>query len=297
MLTAKRLRPDVLFLPFPYPIYYKAVRMAIMVHDVIPLLPAFRHHSPRAILFRQSYSLSLRRADLVLTNSEHSKADMVSLCGIPPEKIRAIHLGFDTDICQSPLPDPREEARVLGRYGIDAPYILWVGKMEPRKNLLGLVQAFTLLLQRRKDLALRLVLCGGQNWGCEDLNRLLRKPAYRGRVIRTGVVPNSDLSVLYRGAVGFAIPSLYEGFGLPTLEAMASGAPIMSSNRSSLPEIAGDAALFFDPDSVEEMSMAMERLITDTALRQQLVGRGRERVKQFTWEACARATLAALRSL
>jgi alpha-1,3-rhamnosyl/mannosyltransferase len=93
------------------------------------------------------------------------------------------------------------------------------------------------------------------------------------------------------------MPSLYEGFGLPTLEAMASGVPVISSNRSSLPEIAGNAALYFDPKSVEEMSMAMERLITDAALRQQLVAGGRERVKQFSWEACARATLAALRSL
>jgi alpha-1,3-rhamnosyl/mannosyltransferase len=297
MLAAKRLKPDVLFLPFPHLIYYKAVRLAIMVHDVIPLLPGFRPRSLRAIFFRQSYSSSLRRADVILTNSEHSKAEMVSVCGIPPERIRVIYLGFDPDIGQSSPTDAHEQGRVLGRYGIAAPYILWVGKMEPRKNLVGLLQAYGLLLERRKDLALQLVLCGGQNWGCENLNRLLRKPAYRGRVVCTGVVPNSDLSVLYRGALGFAMPSLHEGFGLPTLEAMASGVPVMSSNRSSLTEIAGNAALYFDPESVEGMCVAMERLVTDAALRQQLVARGRERVKQFSWEACARATLAALRSL
>lgn len=297
MLAARRLRPDVLFLPFPYPIYYKAVRLAIMVHDVIPLLPRFRRHSFRAILFRQSYSSSLRRADLVLTDSEHSKADMVSVCGIAPEGILVTYLGFDPDMYQSSLTDARQKTQVLSRYGIDAPYILWVGKMEPRKNLVALVQAYGLLLERRKGLALQLVLCGAQNWGCENLNRLLAEPSYRGKVIRTGVVRNSDLSVLYRAAVGFAMPSLYEGFGLPILEAMASGVPVMSSNQSSLPEIAGNAALYFDPESVEEMSKAMERLLTDGALRQQLVARGRERVKRFSWEACARATLAALRSL
>jgi glycosyltransferase involved in cell wall biosynthesis len=268
-----------------------------MVHDVIPLLSGFRHYSLRGMVLRYSYSSSLRRADLILANSEHSKADMVSVCGIAPERIRVIYHCFDRDIYESSMLDAREKARVLGRYGIDTPYVLWVGKMEPRKNLVRLVRAYGQLLERRKDLALQLVLCGGQNWGCEDLNRLLRQPAYRGRVICTGVVPSSDLSVLYRGALSFAMPSLYEGFGVPPLEAMASGVPVMSSNRSSLPEIAGNAALYFDPDSVEEMSMAMERLITDQALRQQLVALGRERVKQFSWEACARATLAALRSL
>jgi alpha-1,3-rhamnosyl/mannosyltransferase len=267
------------------------------VHDVITLLPGFRRHSFRSILFRHSYSSSLRHADLILTNSEHSKADMVSVCGIAPERILVIYLGFDRDLYQSSLIDAREKGRVLGRYGIDHPYILWVGKMEPRKNLVGLVQAYGLSRKRRKDLPLQLVLCGGQSWGCENLDRLLTDPAYRGQVIRTGVVPNSDLSVLYRAAVGFAMPSLYEGFGLPILEAMASGVPVMSSSRSSLPEIAGNAALYFDPESVQEMSMAMERLLTDGALREQLVARGRERVKQFSWEACAKATLAALRSL
>ncbi len=297
MLAAKRQRPDVLFLPFPYPIFYKAVRLAIVVHDIIPLLPGFRRHSLRAIFHRHSYSSSLRRADLILTDSEHSKADMVSVCGIAPERILVTYLGFDPDVYQSSVRDEGEKAKVLTRYGISAPYILWVGKMEPRKNLVGLVQAYGLLLKRRKDLALQLVLCGGETWRYENLNRLLAEPSYRGKVIRTGFVPNSDLSVLYGGAAGFAMPSLYEGFGLPTLEAMASGAPVMSSNRSSLPEIAGNAAIYFDPESVEEMSMAMERLLTDGAFRQQLIARGRERVKQFSWEACSRATLAALRSL
>jgi glycosyltransferase involved in cell wall biosynthesis len=297
MFAAKRLRPDVLFLPFPYPIYYKAVRVAVMVHDVIPLLPGFRRYTLRAMFVRYSYSSSLRRADLILANSEHTKADMVSICGIAPERIRVIYHAFDGDVYQPSTLDAQEKAQVLGRYGIDAPYILWVGKMEPRKNLVGLVRAYGLLLKRRKGLALQLVLCGGQNWGCENLNRLLREPAYQGQVICTGAVPDSDLSVLYRGALGFAMPSLYEGFGVPPLEAMASGVPVMSSNRSSLPEVAGDAALYFDPQSVEEMSMAMERLVTDQALRQQLIALGRERVKQFSWVACARATLAALRSL
>jgi glycosyltransferase involved in cell wall biosynthesis len=186
---------------------------------------------------------------------------------------------------------------MLPRYGINRPYILHVGNMEPRKNVVRLVKAYGALLKRRRQLDLQLLLCGGQNWGCKELNRMLHEPGLQGCVILAGMVPNCDLPLLYRGAAGFAMPSLYEGFGLPVLEAMASGIPVMSSNRSSLPEVAGDAALYFDPESVEDMSLAMERLVTDAALRQQLVARGNERVKQFSWEACARATLTALSSL
>ena len=297
LLAAKRLRPDVLFLPFPFPIACKLVRLAIMVHDVIPLLPQFRQPSLRSRLFRRSFSSSLNQADLILTDSEHSKADMVSVCGIQPERIVVTHLGFDPDTYKATPLDDAERKSTLLRYGINRPYVLHVGNMEPRKNVVRLVKAYSALLERRQHLALQLLLCGGQNWGCEELNRMLLEPTLQGRVILTGMVPNHDLSVLYRGAAGFAMPSLYEGFGLPILEAMASGIPVMSSNRSSLPEVAGDAALYFDPESVEDMSVAMERLLADEALRQELVGRGKERVKQFSWEACARATLTALRSL
>jgi glycosyltransferase involved in cell wall biosynthesis len=297
MLAAQRLRPDVLFLPFPFPVPFKPVRLAVMVHDVIPLLPQFRRSSFRSLLFRYSFSSSLAQADLVLTNSAHSKADMISVCGIQPERIVVAHLGFDPDAYKAAPLDDCERKSTLLRYGIDRPYILHVGIMEPRKNLVRLVKAYGALLERRRSLAVQLVLCGEQNWGCEELNRTLHEPAFRGRVIVTGMVPTRDLSVLYRGAVGLAMPSLYEGFGLPILEAMASGIPVMSSNRSSLPEIAGDAALYFDPESEEEIATTMEKLLDDLALRRQLVQGGIERAKRFSWESCARATLAAFKSL
>ena len=297
MLAAKRLRPDVLFLPFPYPIYYKAVRLAVMVHDVIPLLPAFRRHSLRALFFRQAYSSSMRRADLILTNSEYSKADMVARCGVASEKILAIHLGFDPNLYPPALAAAPGAGQLRSRLGIEAPYILWVGNMEPRKNLLRLVEAFGQLRARRADLTPQLVLCGGESWGCETLHHLLAQPFYQGKVIRTGPLPSTDLSGLYRGAAGLALPSLYEGFGLPLLEAMACGAPVICANRSSLPEVAGPAALYFDPESVPEISAAMERLLTDADLRLQLAAQGKERIKQFSWETCARATLEALRAM
>jgi glycosyltransferase involved in cell wall biosynthesis len=297
MLAARRLKPDVLFLPFPFPIYVKPMRLAVTVHDVIPLLFPLPSRSPSAWAFRQAYSSSLRRADLILADSEYSKGDIVSVCGISPERIVVAHLAFDRDaFMPAPVGSSQPES-VLVRYGIRQPYVLHVGKMEPRKNLVRLVQAYRLLLERRKDFSLQLVLCGGQLWGCEELNRLVRQAALQGKVILTGVVPPHELPVLHRRAACFAMPSLYEGFGVPPLEAMASGVPVMCSNRSSLPEIAGDAALYFDPESLEEMSAAMERILADSALREQLVERGLMRARQFSWDKCAAKTLFALKAL
>ena len=297
VVAAQRLRPDAVFLPFPFLVTFKPVHLAVMVHDVIPLRFPRARWSLRDSLFRQSYSSSLARADLILTNSEYSKSDLVSICGVPPERIVVAHLGFDSGVFNSAPPDTEQLGEVQRRPGIDGPYVLHVGNMEPRKNLVRLVRAYRLLTERRRDLSLQLVLCGGQNWGCEDLDRLLEEPEFRGRVVLTGAVPDRELSLLYRGAVCFAMPSLYEGFGFPLLEAMASAVPVMSSNRTSLPEIAADAALYFDPESIEEMAGAMERLVTDSDLREQLVRRGLERAKQFSWVACARTTLAALKTL
>jgi glycosyltransferase involved in cell wall biosynthesis len=190
-----------------------------------------------------------------------------------------------------------ERDEVLARYGIEQPYLLHVGSLEPRKNLLRLLQAYRLLLDRRKDFSLQLVLCGRISTASNEILRAASEPAHFGRVTVASAVPDRDLAVLYRAAVACAMPSLYEGFGLPLLEAMGSSLPVMSSNASCLPEIGGDAPLYFHPESVEEMSDVMERLLADAALREALVARGLARARQFSWEACARTTLAALKSL
>ena len=208
MWAAQRLRPDVLFLPFPFPICVKPMRLAATVHDIIPLLFPLPSRSPSAWAFRQSFSSSLRGADLVLTNSEYSKRDMVSVCGIPPERIIVTHFAFDRDAFKPDPASPSDRESIFARYGIRDPYVLHVGNMEPRKNLVRLVQAYRLLGERRKDFSLQLVLCGGQNWGCEELSRVVRQPVPQGKVILTGVAPAHELAVLYRGAAGFAMPSV-----------------------------------------------------------------------------------------
>ena len=291
------MKSNVLFLPSPLPLDFKPVRTAVTVHDAIPLLFADQFRSFSGRLLRHAVSSSLQRADLIFTDSDYSKIDLVAGCGVPSERIVVTHLGFDSDIFNSKPTDVAAAHAVLNRFGIDGPYVLHVGAIEPRKNLTRLANAYRLLIRRRKDISFHLVLCGSRGWGCDDLFRLIEEPELRGRVILTGAVPDCDLVVLYKAAIGFAMPSLYEGFGLPLLEAMACGVPAMSSNRSCLPEIAGDAAVYFDPESVEELSIAMERLLTDTSIREELAERGPRRAVQFSWEDCARKTLAALSQL
>ncbi|HEY6293716.1 MAG TPA: glycosyltransferase family 1 protein [Terriglobia bacterium] len=295
-LTA-RIRTGTLFIPLPVAIHLKPRRLAVTIHDIIPLVFAEQYRSLRQRFFLDAYTLSMRKADLIFTDSQCSKADMVSRFRVPPEKIVVAYLGFDSDLFKPGPVNPSESQDILRQRGITKPYVLHVGRGDPRKNLVRLVRAYDLLIARRKDLDFQLVLSGPLGWGYEPLLQLLTKPTLQGRVILTGSVPDHELKVLHIRAACFAMPSLYEGFGLPSLEAMASGIPLMSSNRSSLPEIAGDAALYFDPESVEEMSVVMERLLTDSAIREQLAARGLEHAKQFSWEACARTTLAALKAL
>lgn len=297
MLAANRLKADALFLPFPYPIYFKTARLAITVHDLIPLIFPDQFKSARGRMLQHCFRTSLARADLILTVSEHSKADMTSRFGVPPERVVVAYEGFDRELFKPRLAGRSATETALRQRSIDQPYVLHVGRLEPRKNLVRLVESYRALRERRKDLDFQLALCGPAGPGSEELFQLLHEPELQGRVLALGAVPDRDLAALYQGALCCAMPSLYEGFGLPVLEAMASGCPVMSSNRSCLPEIAGDGALYFDPESVEEMSAAMERLLTDSALREQMVERGLARARRFSWEACARTTLAALKNL
>lgn len=295
--VAKRVGADVLFLPSPSPISLKPARLAVTVHDIIPILFPREVRPLTSLLFRHSCLSSTRKADLILTDSERSKADMASLCGVPEEKIVVAYLGCDPEVAAPGRTDPDEAAHVLKRYGITPPYVLHVGRLEARKNVVRLVEAYRSLCDRRKDFSFQLVVCGGAGRCWNELVRLASEPALRGRMILTGSVPDHELAVIYRAAACLALPSLYEGFGLPLLEAMASGTPVMSSNRSSLPEVGGDAALYFNPESVEEMSATMERLLGDSTLQRELIRRGLERSRQFSWKQCAETTLAALKNL
>jgi glycosyltransferase involved in cell wall biosynthesis len=262
--------------------------LVVTVHDLLPL----RHPELFTSETRAHTRLSLpfvRRADRVLTNSEWTRGEVIDLLGLPPERVATTPFG----VAERFRPDPAAHDRVRERHGVAGPYVLCVGTREPRKNLVAALRAFERLARRRPDV--ELVLAGGRGWHGEELERALA--AVSDRVRTPGFVSDAELVDLYAAAACFVFPSLAEGFGFPVLEAMACGAPVVTSDNSALREVAGDAALLVDPHSSEAIAEALERVLEDPELRDDLRRRGLERRRAFTWEACADATVAAYRDL
>jgi glycosyltransferase involved in cell wall biosynthesis len=195
--------------------------------------------------------------------------------------------------------DPHRLAAVRNRYGLQGPYLLYVGTLHPRKNLVRLVQAFARLpallsAAGRPTPGLQLVLAGRKGWLYDDIFAQVRRLDLEDRVILTGYVPDEDLPALLSAARAFVFPSLYEGFGLPVVEAMACGTPVVCANTSSLPEVAGDAALLVDPLDEGAIAAALARLLSDDDLHRELVDRGFRQAARFSWQRCAREALAVL---
>ncbi len=226
---------------------------------------------------------AVRRADLILADSDATGRDLVELFGVDPERVQTLYSGVESLFC--PVTDTNQLADVRARYKLERPFILSVGTIEPRKNLARLVQAFSLL---RGNADMELVLAGGRGWLSEEIYTAPAKFGAADRVRFLGFVPDPDLPALYSLAALFVYPSLYEGFGLPVLEAMACGSPVITSNNSSLPEVAGGAGLLVEPREVEGLAAAMQRLLDDAGLRRDLARRGLERAGRFSWEASAR---------
>lgn len=288
---------DTFFFPSPVPLHFKACRLAVTIHDLIPLLFPDQFKSVSGRLLRHSFQSSLSRADLILTDSEYSKKDLISVRGVHSSRIVVAPLGFRSDLFNVSPTDFGQVQEVLTRHRINQPYLLHVGYISPRKNLVRLVRAYQVMTSRETSPQVRLVLCGRLGWDYQELLDLVHTEKLRDRVILTGSLPDQELAILYKNAIACVMPSLYEGFGLPLLEAMACGTPAISSNRSCLPEIGGDAIVYFDPESVEEMAEIIGRVVNDGTLRETMVDRGLKRSQLFSWGNCARKTLAALRQL
>jgi len=230
-----------------------------------------------------------------VADSNATRADLVRHYGVAESKVHVVHLGRDESL--APVHDPQVRAAARVHAGIGERYLFYVGTLQPRKNLSRVVQAFARLAGAPGMHDVQLVLAGKRGWLYDELFAEVERCGLGGRVLFPGYVDGADLPALYGGALGFVYPSLYEGFGIPVLEAQACGVPVMTSNNSSLPEVAGDAALLVDPTDVDAIAEAMRRLATDDALRAELVQRGFENVKRFSWEKCARETLAVLESV
>ncbi len=261
-------------------------RLVVTVHDL-----AFERYPdlfPRRwlSLYRRGLRAAIERADAIIAPSSSVRGDLIGREGVDGDRVYVTPLAPHAASGTSEMThSDRDE---LADHGITPPYILAVGTIEPRKNLVRLVQAYRRLATQ--GLAQSLVLIGDDGWGADELRAELGKDA-PGHVLRAGRLSANTLVTAYADADAMAYVSLYEGFGLPVLEAMSAGAPVITSNTSSLPEVAGDAALLVDPEDVGEIAGALARVLTEPALAADLRRRGKERAARYTWEATARATL------
>jgi glycosyltransferase involved in cell wall biosynthesis len=232
-----------------------------------------------------------RRAAQIITLSEYSRRDIMETYGIAPERITVTPAAAPESF--GPVTDQNELARIRNLYGIEGDYILSVGSIQPRKNLSRLIAAYSSLRHAQPGVKLpKLVLAGKRAWLYDETLRTISELEVGNSVILTGYVPSAHLPALYSGALCFVYPSYFEGFGLPPLEAMKCGSAVIVGNRTSLPEVVGDAAVLVDPFDVEEIASAMEKVIGDSGLRSQLRAKGLEQAKLFDWRETARKTLA-----
>lgn len=227
-------------------------------------------------------------ADAIISISKHTKDDLIRYFDADPEKIAVTHLAARPEF--SHVADIGELQRVRVRYGLPGSYILFIGSLEPRKNVKTLLRAYSVLSENIKK-EFPLVIAGGRGWLNSDIPGLVSELGIKDKVLFAGYVDDGDLSAMYSAASLFVYPSLYEGFGLPILEAMACGTPVVTSNTSSMPEVAGDAAVLIDPVDIENLSFTMGQLLENNAKRNEMILKGFERASVFSWEKCARETL------
>jgi glycosyltransferase involved in cell wall biosynthesis len=265
----------------------------VTIHDAVPFTCPEASTNFDWFIYHYWLPSAVQHVDKILTVSRNSKRDLGRCLGVPIERITVIPLAAGKQF--QPLTES-EVQPVLERLGINFPYILFVGSLEPRKNILRLLEAYDQIL----DWSSRwhLVVVGARNiWKSEPLGKFVEERNLQSLVHCPGYIPDDELPALYNGADLFVFPSLYEGFGLPVLESMACGTPVVTSNTSSLPEVAGDAALLVDSYNVEEIAGAMQLILSDAEFTSDLRSRGLERAKKFTWEKTASQTIAVYEQL
>lgn len=267
----------------------------VTIHDCIHL--RFPEYLPSRAAFAYAHTmirLAARKADRVLTVSDASKRDILHYTGVAPEKVVVVHNGLDARFAI--VPDADAVDRVRQRFQLDHPFVLYVGNIKPHKNLERLIAAFASMRADGPE-GLKLVVIGDETSKHPGLRQAVHRHRLDKHVRFFGFQPAATLVTFYRLARTFVFPSLYEGFGLPPLEAMANGTPVVTSNVSSLPEVAGNAALLVDPYDVASIAEGIRRAVTDEALRADLIARGHTRAREFSWARAAADTLAVYREV
>jgi glycosyltransferase involved in cell wall biosynthesis len=269
------------------PLLLTGARRVATIHDVIPYIYPETSTTLDRLIYRVWLPLAVRRLNAIITDSQQSKRDIVKYLRVKPEKITVISIAAAAHYRPMSETDVRP---VLERYGITFPYILYVGSIEARKNLARLLEAYARLRDWSQEW--KLVIVGARKWKFSPVFETVQRLGLEPHIHFTGYVEEADLPALYNGARLFVFPSLYEGFGLPVLEAMACGTPVVTSNTSSLPEVVGNAALLIDPQDVAAITAGMREALEKPELAAEMREKGLIQARQFTWERTARETLA-----
>ncbi|MFH0891293.1 MAG: glycosyltransferase family 1 protein [Candidatus Falkowbacteria bacterium] len=289
----RREKLDLMHFPhFNVPLVCPA-KFVVTIHDLI----LTRHPTQRAttlnpIFYKIKYFVykviiksAIKRARKIIAVSQFTKNDIINQFKVNEKRITVTLEGIASEFKDDLK---KNDKNVLLRYNIKEPYLLYVGNAYPHKNLEWLMGVFTAI--RREKPALHLVLVGKDDYFYSRLKKIVEKTE-SGHILFPGYIPDSDLRAVYRLSLAYVFPSLYEGFGLPPLEAMANGCPVITSGRTSMPEILGEAAMYFDPENKEEMIRQVDRVMSDQDLRLTLINKGFEQAKKYSWDNCARQTL------
>lgn len=243
-----------------------------------------------------STKFALKRARKIITVSNFSKGEILKIYKANKEKIKVIYNGYNKSLYRK-IDNRGRIKEILDKYGIESPFILYVGRLEKKKNTPALIEAFCLLRENNKNIKHKLVLIGDASFGYDEVNYIIKEFDLESEVIMPGWVEEEDLPYIYNAATAFVFPTKYEGFGIPLLQAMSCQVPITASSLPVLKEVGEEAVLFFNPDDVNSIEEALKNIITDDKLRKSLIEKGRERVKNFSWEKCANETLAEINNL
>jgi glycosyltransferase involved in cell wall biosynthesis len=294
----RRDKPDILFMPIQMLPFLKSRKQksVVTIHDLAFLLYPETFPARDAFLHKIYVREAITKANHLIAITEATKQDIIKFYHIDPNRITVVYHGVDTErfrLIKDGEQHMVDEVKV--KYGITKPYILYIGNVQPRKNIQGLIKAYQ-QLRHNTSHEYQLVIAGAKAWMVEEVMKDIGDD-YRGDIIFTGRFEDAELSPLLWGANIFILPSFYEGFGLPILEAMACGVPTLVSNTPSLIEVGGDASLSFDPHNIDDMAKVLDTVCTDSKLRQEMRQKGLKRAKQFSWQRCAEETLEVIKKV
>lgn len=288
-LACRRIGADLLHCPkSAIPLLNPGCPVVVTLHDLIPVKHPETEKRAARIYWRLHIPRAARKSKVVLTDSEHAKQEIVAAYAVPAERVKVVLLGY-TPTARA-IADPETTATVRTRYGLTAGYILYVGTIQPRKNIITLIEALA-ILRREMGTPPRLVIVGRKGWLYDDLFERIKTLGLEEAITFTGFVPDADLPAIYAGAGVFVYLSLFEGFGLPPLEAMANGVPVVVSNTTSIPEVVEAAGIQVVPTDVAAVAKAIRQVLEDGALADELRNKGRLQAGKFSWDKAGREVL------